>query len=412
MTDKSRNALDGEIIIIRRGLAIYKVVNSPFYKARMRNPKTGKYTVRSTKETARIEARRLAEELYESFLSGGSAKAAPTQYSFETYTKRFLEEARDLTDRGIRNPSYFRDAKLAVENRNYGLNRHFGNYDVREITTTHFNDYLRDLLKRNQAASKSLIAVVTATFRNIMKVAASDGLIPAVPATPKPKTAEPKPRPFFRFQPLVDKRNDQYHKILATIRRLAKEEVKVRGIPLNMEFYDLVVFLTNSFVRPTYSELYDLQHQDIAAANGGNAKTLTINIRRGKTGERISATMEASVNIYEQICQRYPNHEPTDYIFYPETKNRTTAIRNAQRLLNYTLEQADLMTDPYTNQKHTMYSFRHTAICMRLVNSKGKVNIYTLAKNAGTSVEMIEKNYARKLPIAGELVENLQSFGD
>ena len=38
---------------------------------------------------------------------------------------------------------------------------------------------------------------------------------------------------------------------------------------------------------------------------------------------------------------------------------------------------------------------RHTAICMRIILSHGKVNIFNLAKNAGTSVEQIEHFYAK-----------------
>jgi len=39
------------------------------------------------------------------------------------------------------------------------------------------------------------------------------------------------------------------------------------------------------------------------------------------------------------------------------------------------------------------------------------VNIFNLAKNAGTSVDQIERFYARNLPLSAELVRNLQSFG-
>jgi hypothetical protein len=48
---------------------------------------------------------------------------------------------------------------------------------------------------------------------------------------------------------------------------------------------------------------------------------------------------------------------------------------------------------------------------MRLTLSKGHVNIYGLAKNAGTSGNQIERFYARNLPLSAELVRNLQSFG-
>ena len=60
---------------------------------------------------------------------------------------------------------------------------------------------------------------------------------------------------------------------------------------------------------------------------------------------------------------------------------------------------------------HSVHSLRHTAICIRLTLSKGKVNIYTLTKNAGTSVNQIERFYGRHLPLSAELIKNLQSFG-
>jgi hypothetical protein len=75
------------------------------------------------------------------------------------------------------------------------------------------------------------------------------------------------------------------------------------------------------------------------------------------------------------------------------------------------MELAKLETDPFTEQKHSLYSLRHTAICMRIIHSKGEVNISNLAKKAGTSVDQIERFYARNLPLSGELAKNLQSFG-
>ena len=53
-----------------------------------------------------------------------------------------------------------------------------------------------------------------------------------------------------------------------------------------------------------------------------------------------------------------------------------------------------------------------TAICMRIILSHGQVNIFNLAKNAGTSVEQIERFCARNLPFSPELAKNLQSFGE
>ena len=49
---------------------------------------------------------------------------------------------------------------------------------------------------------------------------------------------------------------------------------------------------------------------------------------------------------------------------------------------------------------------------MRIILSHGQVNIFNLAKNAGTSVEQIERIYARNLLLSPELAKNLQSFGE
>ena len=43
--------------------------------------------------------------------------------------------------------------------------------------------------------------------------------------------------------------------------------------------------------------------------------------------------------------------------------------------------------------------------------TRRQVNIFNLAKNAGTSVEQIERFYARNLPLSAEMARNLQSFG-
>ena len=78
---------------------------------------------------------------------------------------------------------------------------------------------------------------------------------------------------------------------------------------------------------------------------------------------------------------------------------------------NVLLERCGLKDDRNTPNQHTVYSLRHTAICMRLILSHGKVNIFNLAKNAGTSVDQIERFYAKNLPLSAEMARNLQSFG-
>lgn len=47
-------------------------------------------------------------------------------------------------------------------------------------------------------------------------------------------------------------------------------------------------------------------------------------------------------------------------------------------------------------QVRTLYSLRHTSIMFRLLYGRG-IDLLTLARNARTSVEMIEKFYASEL---------------
>lgn len=410
---KSKHALDGAIIKIRRGLAIYKTHASPYYYARVRTP-AGNHIVRSTKETSRIHAREAAEELAISLLS--RAPITPKILSFSHFADQFIEDAKIAVNRETRNPEYAKDAEKAINNANWGLLTFFMSRNVKEITTADYADYLRKILAAKPNLSHSIIGLVTSTFRNIMKIVVANGLIPAVPLTPKPRRQKTGTRTFFRFVPLVSKENDQYRQLLATLRELEKVKVKVRGVQITWEIYDLVVFLVNSFLRPTYSELYALTHSDVTIST--DPKSLKLTIRRGKTGYRVASTMEVCVSIYERLLQRVRDENegreplPNDYLFFPSYKNRKHALRIAQNQLNHALRVMGLELDPFTNQKHTMYSLRHTAICMRLVKSKGNVNIYTLAKNAGTSVEIIETHYAKMLPITNELLRNLQSFGN
>jgi hypothetical protein len=56
-------------------------------------------------------------------------------------------------------------------------------------------------------------------------------------------------------------------------------------------------------------------------------------------------------------------------------------------MFNALLDKSELKLDRDGNRR-TAYSLRHTYICMRLIEG---ADIYQIAKNCGTSVEMIEK---------------------
>jgi hypothetical protein len=407
---KSRGSLDGEIIKIRRGLAIYKVHASPYWMCRILDAKNQKYIVRSTKETSRIEARRAAEELVASMFAPGHQDAVPPQFQFEHFANLLLQQAEYDVQHERRAKSYLKDTKFILENKEYGLLKPFAKKDVREIATRDYTAFVRKLMEQRDDLSTSTHNQIRTAFRKVLKIALMEGAIQAIPDAPKLNQSAPSSRTFFRFYPLVSREKDDYKKLLKVAKELADRKDKVRGIPVTEELRDIILFTVHSFVRPTYSELYALKHADVTIRDNPNRLQLTI--RKGKTGTRIIDTMEAAISVYKRILKRYPNDsKDDDYIFLPHYKNRDTAKRVIMRQFNALLDAAGLKTDPYTGHTHSMYSLRHTCLCMRLVLSEGQVNIYALANNAGTSVEMLQQFYLKTLPPTPEVARNLQLFG-
>ena len=75
------------------------------------------------------------------------------------------------------------------------------------------------------------------------------------------------------------------------------------GIPITDELYDLILFVTHSFVRPTTSDLYSVRLQNVIIAD--DPRRLIITIRDGETGFWVLNTMPAAVSVYERIQQRH-----------------------------------------------------------------------------------------------------------
>lgn len=397
---------DLSAIKIYRGVSIYKVSGSQYWYVRVWDKERQKYIVKGTGENSAIAAREVAKDYALSLLK--QDRTVEREFTFRYFAVRLLSKATIQAEKGERNLGYVKSIRWAVQNEDWGLIRKLGQKDVRKITTRDFRDYIDDLTKSRPELSSSTKNTIMAAFRNVMKEAREEGAIDDVPETPRSKQKD-NPRPFFRFHPLVSKEEDTYKRLLDTAQKMVSDGVVIRGIPVTDELYDLILFLTHSFVRPIVSELYAIRHSDVTIAD--DPRRLIVTIRDGKTGYRAANTMPGAVSAYERIKQRYPDATAEDFIFLPQYPNRVTASKIIQRQFKELMKLAKVDDDPYTGQKHTIYSLRHTAICMRIILSHGQVNIFNLAKNAGTSVDQIERFYARHLPLSREMAINLQSFG-
>ncbi len=100
---------------------------------------------------------------------------------------------------------------------------------------------------------------------------------------------------------------------------------------------------------------------------------------RGKRGVGYCKSMPGAVVPFERLKKRN-KPAPTDRLF-PKTH---------RELFNAILDEEGLKKDR-EGLPRTAYSLRHTYICLRLMEG---ADIYQIAKNCRTSVEMIEKFYA------------------
>jgi hypothetical protein len=65
----------------------------------------------------------------------------------------------------------------------------------------------------------------------------------------------------------------------------------------------------------------------------------------------------------------------------------TQPVDSAARCITFKelLTRANIEDDPISGMKHTIYSLRHTAICMRIILSDGRVNIFQSRRKCSTS---------------------------
>ena len=377
---------------LREGLAVYKTGRSPNWLIRLRDPYSKRYVTRSSGETSRVEAIAATNEFSQSYFRNLDTDLAVTKItSFEYYAEQMLRTQANKT----KHPDS--DRKLLYRQKD-GLLAYFGPYDVSKITPKMIREYLALLdANRKKPLAESTRAKHVIIIRKVLALAVEDGLMKTLPLMPKQKTVD-SPRTSFTDR--------TYRQFMKTGSECVANGEKVRGVLIRQHHLKMFRFMVHSFLRPTEGEWFGLKHKDVTVE--GDPAHLQMNLPRGKTGRRISVTMPLAVVIYKGFRNPFTGKQPdpNEYVWMPEYPNRTTAINTARRIFNHIRDRAGLLDE---DNKLSPYSFRHFAIQPRLLGSNGKVNIYTLAKNAGTSVDQLERFYMKNMPLSKELIENLHS---
>ena len=283
---------------------------------------------------------------------------------------------------------------------------HIGSIQIKQIAE--FILHLQD-----QSIKPITIKQYLGLLKRILQIALDDGAIYKLPTFPKLKTKS-IPRGSFSLpeywalvkssKRLVDATDDGGEKVLTHRSTSAGAFKKRDTVPFEMRW--LIRFMVNSFIRPVDIKLIQLKHIEVIT---GPSSYLRLNLPETKRHTGQVVTMRAANNVYQSLKQHQESRgygKPNDYLFLPEAKDREGAIQLLTTHFRKILEKANLRTGQY-GQQRTLYSLRHTAITFRLLYGNG-IDLLTLARNARTSVEMIERFYSSNLT-AEMNIEMLQS---
>jgi len=165
---------------------------------------------------------------------------------------------------------------------------------------------------------------------------------------------------------------------------------------------DYVLVLSNTGIRHG-TEAMSLRWRDIEwiTKDGERYLQLTVN---GKVGKRTAIARHNTQDYLRRIQERTPNIAQLTFdallkkklnqkVFVLEDGTETNSLAGTFRIL---MRDSGLDKDREVKEKRTLYSLRHTYAHMSILNES--MDVYTLAKQMGTSVKMIEQHYGHLNP--------------
>jgi integrase len=371
-------------------LVIFKITASPFWWVRYYTQK--RIIKKSTKTENQKDAVKFAIKFYEDILlRERNLMPIGSSPSFERCSQELLAEQNQKIERGELNKKLNENDKTILKKH---LNPFFKGMDIRVISYKHINAYLAECNKTYHLSPGSL-KKHTNLLSKILKLAMRENLIDRMPMMPSIKLSD-SPRGWFSIK--------EYDELRKKLQELIDKGVVVRGQQITKELSYLVTFMVNTFLRP--SDLKNLRHRNIEVVEN-EQKYLRITTEQSKTENLPIVSMEFAINIYKDILNLRIESKKDDYVFFPNISNRDRAMKIMSSQFNEVLKYADLKNSS-SGEPRTLYSLRHTAIMLRL--TKGDhIDLLTLARNARTSVDMIERFYAK--PLSAEMnVDKLQSM--
>jgi integrase len=372
-------------------LTIYKMEASPFWYARFFE--AGKIIRRSLKVKEKREALLKAKSFFAEIKHKAMNKLPLTRHSgFEAVARSLLKENEARASRGelSKQKIKYDEARLEAD-----ILPHFGRLEVADVDYDCISKYINSLSTPQRQLSINTLKIHLSHIKTILKHAQRMGVITAQPAFPALKTVD-KPRAWFNSAEYSKLHEVCRANIGKVYKKAGTKGEQRRNISITQELFDLIVFMTNSFIRPT--DIKVLQHKHVHVVRSDQTYLrLTYPPTKGHSSPVV--TMPEAVKVYDRVLKRQQTDgfgKADDYLFQPAlAENREYALRQITRQFDQLLSVAGLKTNS-NGEARTLYSLRHTCIMFRLTKGDS-IDTLLLARSARTSVEMIDRFYASHL---------------
>ncbi|NVD45360.1 tyrosine-type recombinase/integrase [Qipengyuania atrilutea] len=353
----------------------------------------GKEWRKSTKQRSLGRAKDIAEDWYLELCAKRRFGELETGKTFAQAAGQFEKEYEAIT-RGRRSPKWVQGHKDRIR---LHLMPYFGKMTVQSISSGTAQEYRvkrmskpedwNDEEKEWKPPARNTLHNEVVTLSMVLKTAQRHGWIDHVPDLSDPYRRQTKVehRPWFT--------PNEYKLLYKATRANAADPQRPHYRWHAEQLHDFVLFAANTGLRP--DELKQLEFRDVEIVDDDYSGERILEIEvRGKRGVGYCKSMPGAVKPFERLRDRSrPSNsgdkeseratEPTDRLFPNEFK----------KMFNRILADNNLKFDR-NDKARTAYSLRHSYICFRLLEG---ADIYQVAKNCRTSVEMIEKHYAAHL---------------
>jgi integrase len=359
----------------------------------------GKNRRTSTKEDSLSKAKEIAEDWYLQLRGKLRSGEIKTEKTFREASELFLR-GYDIITQGERSKDYIKGQHWRST---VHLVPFFGHLGLSEVTAGKVQDYRihrheEAVAKRGKPPAHNTMHQEIVTLRQTLKTALRHGWLDRLPDLSDAYRSSPKISRRAWFSP------EEYKKLYEATRKRAHEPKQARFKWESEQLHDYVLFSANTGLRPDEARRLQFRDVTIVEDKGSGQTILEIEVR-GKRGVGYCKSTSGAVRPFERLKAR---PRPARVNRAREGEKRPDSIKTGpeelrlpaptdlifpkwqRELFNAVLEEENLKVDR-EGRPRTAYSLRHTYICFRLMEG---ADIYQIAKNCRTSVEMIEKYYA------------------